>query len=539
MYALVLRLLSGAALLLAVLWFFLERGFEPVITAIAGLIGLLTATRVDSNQSVGPGGASHPEAREGIGAVLVLPFEDLSPASDSGYLGAGIADELITRLSQINGLRVINRTSSRKFAEAGSDAAVARSELGAAFMVEGGVRRSNERLRVTAQVTNTAEGDVLWSDTFDGSVLEAFDFQELIADRTAAALNLRLSAAEEGELHARPIEDPKAYDYFLRARYRIYEMSAESAQRALQELAYGLQIEGENVEILKAMALATYQQINIGSVASDAGLPRLSEFVDRISALDPNHVAVPLINGLAAEQGGDTRRTVQHLRTARNRDATDPDATFWLTVASFSTGQVALGRCLAREMARRDPLNPFPVFFDAYGAFFEGRALEGVPQLSRSLDLGGREVPAILWAGVRILCAAGDREAAGRLLDDLRLRHPDAVFTPLTAAFLAGLHGDPKAGTMVQESHRSWAKGVAEWAQFMGDLYAVLGEEDEALEWLGHAQQVGFLNERFVAEGDPFLAPLRDHEDYIALVESMRSDRADFETTLESVQCAG
>ena len=538
MYALVLRLLSGAAILLSVGWYVAEGGFEPVITAIAGLIGLLTATRVDSSTETRPTGASVsvPE-REQLGAVLVLPFEDLTPEGDASYLGSGIADELIARLSRIRGLRVINRTTSRKFADERADTAAARDRLGAAFIVEGGVRRMDERLRVTAQVTSTADGNVLWSNTFDGSTHEVFDFQEVIADRTTEALDLRLTDSEAGGLHERPIKDPKAYDYYLRARYRIYEMSAESTGRALQELAYALEIEGENTELLKALALATYQQVNIGAVSGDDGLPRLREFGTRIAAISPGHVAVPLIEGLASEHEGDTSRTVRHLRVARNRDVSDPDATFWLAIASFSTGQVDLGRCLARELGAGDPLNAFPVFFDAYGAFFEGLPHEGLEQLQRSLELGGRDVPAILWGGIRLLCAVGDREGADSLIRDLRTRHPEAVFTPLAAAFLGGLDGDPAARELIDDSHLVWAEGVAEWAQFMGDLYAVLGEDEKAVEWLRKAYRAGFLNDAFLESGNPFLTSLRDRADFTELVAQMRSERVEFERSVEAVQC--
>lgn len=540
MYALVLRLLSGAAILLSVVWFVAEGGFEPVITAIAGLIGLLTATRVDSGAGARLADSSADALkRDDLGAVLVLPFEDLTPDNDSRYLGAGIADELIARLSQINGLRVINRTTSRKFAEEGADASAAREQLGAAFVVEGGVRRVDDALRVTAQVTGTAHGDVLWSDTFSGSMLEVFDFQEVIAERTTEALDLRLTESEAGELHVRPIQDPKAYDYYLRGRYRIYEMNAESTGRALQELAYALEIEGENAELLKAMALATYQQVNIGALDAAAGLPRLHEFAERIAAIAPDHVGVPLITGLAAEHEGDTRTTVRYLREARNRDANDPDATFWLAIASFSTGQVSLGRCLAREMAEQDPLNAFPVFFDAYGAFFEGLPEEGLAPLRRSLELGGRDVPAILWGGIRLLCAVGDREGAAALMEDLRTRHPEALFTSLSQVFLAGLDGDPAAGELIEEAHLNWAEGVAEWAQFLADLYSVLGDEDAALEWLRRAYRAGFLNDGFIQAGDPFLTALRGRDEFVALVEEIRSDRLEFERSVASVQCDG
>jgi TolB-like protein len=539
LYALVLRLLSGAAILLSMGWFVADGGFEPVITAIAGLIGLLTATRVDSGTELRASDAQGSLLeREHLGAVLVLPFEDLTPESDSSYLGAGIADELIARLSQIRGLRVINRTTSRKFMEEGADAAAALDQLGATFIVEGGVRRMNDQLRVTAQVTGTVEGNVLWSDSFEGSMLEVFDFQEVIAERTTEALDLRLTESEAGGLQDRPIKNPKAYDYYLRARYRIYEMSAESTGRALQELAYALEIEGENTELLKAFALATYQQVNIGALAPEEGLPRLTDYAERIAAIAPDHVGVPLIAGLASEHEGDTRRTVRYLRVARNRDVNDPDATFWLTIASLSTGQVALGRCLAREMAARDPLNAFPVFFDAYGAFFEGIPDDGLAQFHRSLELGGRDVPAILWGGIRLLCAVGDRQGAGSLLDDLRTRHPDAVFTSLSAAFLGGLDGNSAAGDLIEGAHLTWAEGVAEWAQFFGDLYAVLGDDEKAIEWLRHAYRAGFLNDEFIEKGDPFVASLRGRTDFAQLVRQMRSERVEFERSVETVRCA-
>jgi TolB-like protein len=539
--ALTLRLLSTLALMLAVVWFVMDRGFEPIITAIFGLVGLLTSARVSSARQpksslTTPG--SPAEDRSQLGAVLVLPFADLSQASDSAHLCDGLADELIARLSKIQRLRVIGRTSSRKFAEEGMDGRAAVDRLGATIIVEGGVRRVDDQLRVTAQVSSAERGDVLWSDSFNGSIQGLFDFQELIASRVASALDLTLTATEAGDIQAHPIRDPRAYEYYLRARYHIYEMNAVGVERGLEELRLSLDLAGENIEILKAMGLAKYQQMNIGAISSSDALPLMAEYTLRIQALSAGHPAVALLDGLAAEHKGDTGEMVRQLRIARNRDPSDHDATFWLSVASFTTGQVGLGRCLARELAVVDPLNAFPVFFDSYGAFFQGRAEDGLESLRRSLELGGRDVPAVLWGGVRVLAAAGDLAAARALLDDLRIRHPAEIFTTLATAFLRALDGDKSASDLVLESHEEWARSAAEWAQSLADIYAVLGQPKAAMEWLTHAQDVGFLNSEFIASGNPFLASIRGDAAFANLVEQMTADRLSFEASIEHVECA-
>ena len=147
-------------------------------------------------------------------------------------------------------------------------------------------------------------------------------------------------------------------------------------------------------------------------------------------------------------------------------------------------------------------------------------------------------MPALLWGGVRIVCALDDREAARPMLVDLQSRHAESVFTPLTEAFLRGLDGDDQARGLIEDSHLAWAKDAAEWAQFMSDLYAVVGAFDEALHWLKQAYRVGFLNERFLAEGNPLLAPLRGLPEFDDLVEKMRVDRVELERSVERVQCA-
>jgi TolB-like protein len=258
-------------LILALAWFAVDPGFEPVITAILGLAGLLTSARVSSVPPQGSGGGaaqSIAEDRSQLGAILVLPFDDLSQTSDSGHLGVGLADELIARLSKVQGLRVISRTSTQKFVDESSGIAAAVDRLGATLIVEGGVRRVDDQLRVTAQVSSSERGDIIWSDTFSGSIQELFNFQELIASTVASALDLKLTAAETGDLYAHPIQHPKAYDYYLRARHHIYEMSAIGAERALEELSFSLDLSGENIAILQAMGLAKFQQMNIGAITS-------------------------------------------------------------------------------------------------------------------------------------------------------------------------------------------------------------------------------------------------------------------------------
>ncbi len=122
-------------------------------------------------------------------SVVVLPFADMSPDGDQGYFADGMTEEIINALARLPDLRVVARTSAFAFKGKDADIRAIGEQLGVRNVVEGSVRRSGDRLRVTAQLVSVADGYHLWSETYERDVTDVFAIQEGIATRVAEALS--------------------------------------------------------------------------------------------------------------------------------------------------------------------------------------------------------------------------------------------------------------------------------------------------------------------------------------------------------------
>jgi TolB-like protein/Flp pilus assembly protein TadD/tRNA A-37 threonylcarbamoyl transferase component Bud32 len=180
------------------------------------------------------GGPSAAEAEEGpaVDSLAVLPFADLSPEKDQQYFCDGLADELINALTRLRGLRVASRTSSFQFKGASLDVREIGERLGVRAILEGSVRRSGDRLRVTVQVTDVARGFTLSSERYDRTAADVLEVQDDIAQRVVQALEVHLSESEKRALETSVAADPRAYDLYLRGRGLFHQIRFETLLEA-------------------------------------------------------------------------------------------------------------------------------------------------------------------------------------------------------------------------------------------------------------------------------------------------------------------
>ena len=153
-----------------------------------------------------------PALPPGLSAIAVLPFADMSPDRDQDYLCDGLAEEIINALTHIDGLRVAARTASFQYRGAGADVRQIGRQLGVGTLLEGSVRKADNRLRVTVQLVETATGYHRWSQRFDRALNDVFAIEDEIAESVVTSLRGGcLSGGERGGLRGRPT-GPEAYE---------------------------------------------------------------------------------------------------------------------------------------------------------------------------------------------------------------------------------------------------------------------------------------------------------------------------------------
>jgi TolB-like protein len=170
-------------------------------------------------------------------SIAVLPFENMSDDPAQEYFADGIADDIITSLCHIPRLFVIARNSSFAYKGRPVDIRQVGRELGVRYVLEGGVRKAANRVRITGQLIDAASGMHLWAEHFDGAIEDIFDLQDEVARSVVGAIIPKLEQAEIERAKRKPTENLDAYDYFLRGLASAHRMTREDVAQALHLFA--------------------------------------------------------------------------------------------------------------------------------------------------------------------------------------------------------------------------------------------------------------------------------------------------------------
>jgi serine/threonine protein kinase/Flp pilus assembly protein TadD len=158
-------------------------------------------------------------AERAVPSIAILPFRDLSPAHDQQYFCEGMADEIITALSALGGIRVASRTSAVRCQEKGLDPAEIGQRLNVQTVLEGSVRKAGDRVRVSAQLSNVADGYQLWAERYDRSMEDVFAIQDEIGQAIVERLRVKLVGSAGRPLVRRGTDNLEAYNAYLKGRY--------------------------------------------------------------------------------------------------------------------------------------------------------------------------------------------------------------------------------------------------------------------------------------------------------------------------------
>ena len=171
-----------------------------------------------------------PAGSSGGKSIAVLPFVNMSADAENEYFTDGIAEEIMNALSKIQSLRVASRTSAFAFKGKNEDIGEIGRKLRVATVLEGSVRKAGDRLRVTAQLVNVADGFRLWSERYDRQLEDVFAIQDEIATSIVTALRVVLSDEEKRAVEKAPTENVEAYEYYLRGRKFFHQMRRTGMQ---------------------------------------------------------------------------------------------------------------------------------------------------------------------------------------------------------------------------------------------------------------------------------------------------------------------
>jgi TolB-like protein/Flp pilus assembly protein TadD len=424
-------------------------------------------------------------------SIAVLAFADMSVDGDYEHFCDGISEEIISDLSRVEGLRVISRTSSFSFKDKSADVREIGQQLGVGTVLEGSVRVSGDRLRVTAQLIDTSDGAHLWVERYDRALANVFDIQEDIARRIVGALSVRLSPAEDEALAITRTRNVRAYDYYLRGRRFFYRTSKENIARAV-----GMYERAAAED--PAFALA------------HAGLSFCHAYLFTYFDPDP----------LQRQEAVETAQRALILAP----DLAEAHAAYGLALSLVPDFQQA-----DREFRSAVELDPHlfeGYYFHARACTVQGRHAEAAELFGRAHDVRPEEYQALCLRGFE-LRTIGELEASRKTYEivfqnvvrHLRLVPDDARAIYMGAEALLELGQRERA--------MRWARRVERLAAAdpynvygLACFYARQGDVEQGLAFLERAVGLGFTYKEWI-EADSDLDPLHEHPGYQSLVAGL------------------
>lgn len=260
------------------------------VGAVAGLLSLATTTGWVFGH--GHGSLTVPLALDvantEFASVAVLPFVNLSPEKDAEYFSDGLTDELISRLTKIGSLQVVARTSVFQFKGKTEDIRKLGTELNAATVLEGSVRKAGNRLRIAVQLTDVATGYDRWSDTYDCEVKDVFNVQEEISRAIVNTLLINRAGGHSAPLVKQHTSNLEAYNLYLEGLYRANQQSESGLRQGIELLQKSIQTDPDFAPAYASVATAYTTLAHWDVVPVSELAPKATAAAERALGIDAN-----------------------------------------------------------------------------------------------------------------------------------------------------------------------------------------------------------------------------------------------------------
>lgn len=469
---------------------------------------------------------ARPTARSAIASAAVLPFVDLSPGHDQDYFSDGLTEELITTLSQVHGLRVAARTSSFQFKGQSANVEDVGRKLDVAAVLEGSVRKSGDRLRVSAQLIDARDGYQLWADSYDRKLADVFAVQEDLARSIVSALRVKLAPAGDSALSVPPTGDLGAYDLYLKGLFAWNQRTGPSIQEAVHYLEQAVARDSSFVRAWAALADADLLVAPFagGTPAASAASWEKARFAAR-RALALDSTSAEAHTALAYGSmiyGWDWTAAEKNFRRAISAHPNYAVAHHWY--GDFLAGRGRLAESLA-QMNRAHQLDPLAQQIGVergWVMYLMGQSRQAETAIRQVLDLNPNYGQAHYRLGLVEIQEGRYADAIAQIRRAIDL----GVFQPYAASGLAYAYaasGDREdAVRVVQDQERRYGKElILPFSIAAG--YAGLGDVRRGVEWLqrGVDERDLYMPENFF---EPLLDPLRSAPGYDKVLAGMGLD---------------
>ena len=366
-----------------------------------------------------------PSAASAMPIIAVLPFANQTGDDSQDYFAEGVTDEVIDALGRFNILRVIGRNAVLRYKKRPPTQEEITSELGVNYLVAGSVRRSGNRLRIAAQLTDSRSGTVMWSDRYDGELTDIFEFQDTIARRIAGTLAANVTLLEGRRQLDHPRPDATAFDLVLRAR-AIGHGASRTANRQFRELiTKAIELDPNYAAAHALMGEALYSLAVLGwTEFPDRELSRGTVEARKAIALAPDQPDGYRALGRLLLAGAEYDQAQNALKRAIEINPSDASAlAVWGSVQSFS-GEIGAAIASFELALKLDPTLEPQYFFDLAIAYYLAHRHADVLRTAERGLSRYPDFPMFDAAAAAAAAQLGRKEEAHRYIEALRRRVP-------------------------------------------------------------------------------------------------------------------
>jgi DNA-binding winged helix-turn-helix (wHTH) protein/tetratricopeptide (TPR) repeat protein len=436
-----------------------------------------------------------------VKSLAVLPFKPLVAANRDESLELGMADTLITSLSNIKSIAVRPTSAVRKYSDLGQDAVDAGRELQVDAVLEGNIQRSGDRIRVTARLVRVADGTALWAQQFDEKFGDIFTVQDSISQRLTSTLSLTTTGEEKQLLSKRPTDNSQAYELYLKGRY-FYGgvVSEQGLKKSIGYYEQAIKLDPNYAEAYAGLANSYMRLGNVwGFLSPRETFPKAEPILKKALEIDDSladaHASLATYKfWYEWDWAGSEREFKRAIELNPNVGKAHHEYAGLLQVFGRFDEAVA-----EREKSRQlDPLSPNAVATVGYPHYYAGRYDEAIKYFKQALELDPNFSWSHLWIGQVYLEEGKHEEAIVEIEQALKLSDGNTRALA-TLGYAYAVAGKRAEALKVVDKLKEAAKQRYVSPYFIAVIHAGLKNRDEAFVWL----------EKAFEERQPYLTHLK------------------------------
>jgi serine/threonine protein kinase/Flp pilus assembly protein TadD len=459
----------------------LEKNSQQRFQSARDLAFALRALPATAPPSIAETMGEKPHSTDDRPSVAVLPFANLSADPEQEFFCDGIAEEIINALAQVRGLRVVARTSAFAFKGKQQDVRDIGGRLDVGAIVEGSVRKSGDRLRITAQLIDVRDGSHLWSERFDRRLEDVFAIQDEIALAVVEKLEVKLLGREQAAVVKRHTENLEAHNAYLEGLFEWNKMSPEGFVRCQELFQEAIDLDPEFAPPYARLAESFTSVTWWSDQPPTEAIPRAFPLIEKALALDPDlahtHSVIGAISSFFHRDWVNGERS---LRKAVELAPNHALAQTYLALFLMISARMTEASERARTALRLDPLSPTNTVWAGTVLFFSGQPDEGLSVIERQVAMNPHLWMPKYWLSVALASGGCFEEARAAAEKALELSGGSSL-TQCNLAMICYRLGDQKSGDALFTLLQQKAQGGYVAPMFFSWLHLARGEPEAAL----------------------------------------------------------